>query len=436
MMPQLPLMSEDRQRHLLKCAGETIDLVNGGCDPTRALTKVAEEGALNGHEIDRVSTKINQALTLAHIQNAPEKERAGVFPLTNADSVRAELFGKKQVQSGGASRAEDQPDAPSSDEKIPEPPKMASQADYQVGGDFRFAPVVKVLPRFVKTASELPTLERAPRVQPAKTAYENAREDLVRQEIHLDSLVDAAIRPFLGTYGPSFAATEKAAHEMGCSEDVAELLFETGKLTHNGHYRAANSPVKIAHESREYAQSFLAVEEAIGKLAHAQVVREECLAKYRDAQEALSSWHDKVAAEAPPVVQLGFDGAAEQTRGILDSAMGTDNQEGGIEGTIQDAFGGPAGMPSERPEKTLAEKDIEQSSRNTSLRSTLLNAMQDPYVSGHGVPKVIDAINRANGLQPNLSEAELLSYIRQDLATEGGVPLDLQLRAVQAHKEK
>jgi len=46
---------------------------------------------------------------------------------------------------------------------------------------------------------------------------------------------------------------------------------------------------------------------------------------------------------------------------------------------------------------------------------------------------VVDSYNRAMSVNPRFGEAELTSYIRSDLATEGGVPLDLQLRATKSH---
>ena len=84
--------------------------------------------------------------------------------------------------------------------------------------------------------------------------------------------------------------------------------------------------------------------------------------------------------------------------------------------------------------RQLYGKDVEQGTRNLALKSALQTALADPYVAGHPMPKVVESLNRAAALNPKFSEPELLSYLRHDLSTDGGVPLDLQLRAVQAHR--
>ncbi len=64
--------------------------------------------------------------------------------------------------------------------------------------------------------------------------------------------------------------------------------------------------------------------------------------------------------------------------------------------------------------------------------------MEDEYIGGHSIPEVIEAYNAAMSVNPNFGRAELVSYIRQHLATQGAVPLDLQLRAraVRGKKEE
>lgn len=427
-------MSDARQQHLVKCAEEVIGLVNCGADPTRATTKVAADRGLNGHEIDRVVHKTNQALTLAHLQSETGVKREAPFLITNAQDVKAKLFGAKTE-----SVTNEDPLPQEIQRKINA--KTASDS-YQDNRQYRFAPKGGQ----TKTASVVHESKAPREVKPLeisnqKIAYEDACTAAARARQDLDVALTRSIEPFTYYTAPSFERSAKIAVAHGVQDETLDLIFRIGQL--GRHSQVMPSLTKVAavirpsRQELDMAGNFLAVQEAIKTASDA--LAEKTLAKERleAAKIARMQSIDKIASDLLEV-SPSFDAAqaSERASGLVDSSLGSSNHPGGLEGHLTDAFGGAKGEGKGPRPRPLYEKDVEQGTRNLNLQSALQTALADPYVAGHPVPKVVESLNRAIQLNPRFSEPELMSYLRHDLSTDGGVPLDLQLRAVQAHKSQ
>ncbi len=94
--------------------------------------------------------------------------------------------------------------------------------------------------------------------------------------------------------------------------------------------------------------------------------------------------------------------------------------------TLTDAFGeaGEAGNI-----QSILGQDVRQNLHNVRTQDRLQELMQDEVIGSYSIPDVVDAFNQALSVNPNFGHAELVSYIRHHLATQGGVGLDLQIRA-------
>jgi hypothetical protein len=71
--------------------------------------------------------------------------------------------------------------------------------------------------------------------------------------------------------------------------------------------------------------------------------------------------------------------------------------------------------------------------QNIDTRARLQSVMSDKYISGADLPDIIDAYNQAMSVNPRFGEAELVAYMRQALATNNAMPLDLLVRASKSH---
>lgn len=94
---------------------------------------------------------------------------------------------------------------------------------------------------------------------------------------------------------------------------------------------------------------------------------------------------------------------------VMQQALG----EGGEPGDIQ----------------TIIGQDARQGVRNVQARNQLQELMQDDVIGSYSIPDVVEAYNHALSVNPQFGHAELVSYIRHHLATQGAVGLDLQIRA-------
>ena len=439
-------MSPDRQLHLVKCAEVVIELTNCGADPTEALTKVATEGGLNSHEVDLTSHKVNQALTLGHFQATGDSERrADSFPLSQANVARDKIFGSKTTISLGAEQRQDQPTGPEiarrSKEKIDKKALAESNEDHQV---YRFdLPARRTLAECrdlagVKVASA-PVRQVKPTITQAKLAHEKAREAACLADQALDVAIHQAIQPFTYLDAPRFAQVEKVAAALGVQDETVGIVYQVGRLQALGHPRADLTKVaglvRPTGVEQKTAVAWQVLERAI-KLAaetsaQAALTREALERSHQEVRQ----WTKRAGDAGPaPLATLGLQGADTAPGGVMDDVMGVP-EGGNVEDTVGGLFG-LKGEHHEEPQKSLFDKNLEQGTRNTNLRGIVAQAMNDPYISGHPINRVIDSVNRANALEAHLSEPELLQYVKQDLATDGGVPLDLQLKTVQAHKDR
>ena len=423
-------MSDQRQSLLVKCAGDVVDLCNCSVDPTEALTKVASEADLNAHEVDRVSHKVNQALTLGYLQSSAPENRGKAFPLTNAEEAKTKLF-KDQPETTEAELAKGQTFNPI------KTLKQASDLDYVDHKSYnlykRDYNLAKIANDVRIPTPDLPSPVKRPSVCQEKIAYEIAREAYQAVRNELSNAMSAATQPFIYAGSPDFGGVAKVAQDLGVSAATIEACYGLADLGKYGQKKVASSN---GYVNTKLAQDFVRVEQLITACGVSKAQLDEAKTALDKAQATLSGWIAKQAADAPALAKVDYGGATEQVEGIFDQALGGNAE--GPSGMIGEALGVRSGEngPVAPAGKSLHEKDVDQGIRNTDARSVLQDAMHDPYISGHGVTKVVDAINRANSLHPNLSSAEIMSYVRQDLATDGGVPLDTHLRMVQAHKDK
>ena len=421
-------MSDARQNHLVKCAGDVVDLCNCSVEPTEALTKIAAEEGLNGNEIDRVSHKVNQALTLGYLQSSAPEDRGKAFPLTNAEQAKTKLF-KDQPETTEAELAKGQTFNPIKTLKEASDLDYVDHQSYNVYG--RKYNLTKIANDVRVPAPELPAYEKRPTASNEKIAYEIARESYQAVRNELSNAMSSATQPFIYAGSPDFGGVAKVAQDLGVSPSTLNICFGMADLAKYGQKPGSKT---AGYVNTKLAQEFVRVEHLINACGVAKSQMDEAKTAFDNKVKLVQNW--KKASDAPALAKVDYGGATEAAEGIFNESMG--GHEQGPGGMLGEALGVREGDngPIAPASKSLHEKDIDQGVRNTDARSVLQDAMHDPYISGHGIPRVVDAINRANSLHPNLSPTEIMSYVRQDLATDGGVPLDTHLRMIQAHKDK
>jgi len=443
------LMSDQRHTELMKAAEACIGLMNVGVRPNPALAKIADDHHMNEKEVSLVSHAVNNSKQLAHLQTTSPEKREEEFPITDAEEV-------KVIRTQPLTNAEDDPGdryGPQ-DEKgettkqkyhendaldIKEELDKEAAASYSENSDFRLQPsqpdAVSTLRSAWGLEKGVPKLAEYEDPNPfAKLDYyrigvEEARLKYAAARDQAISAINSLSESFRRVDAPRFAEFEKAAAATGVSRRTLDFIYEAGRLEKFGEERAdltqkLASPLYITSKTNEYVQKSVCADnflkEAIDASAALSVIKKRA--------EAASP---KIAGDTPTgvpgdIFKIDLDPQpAEEALSRAPSeflGLGEDPVEG-IRG-----IAGIGEAEKDKKEPRLSQ-EATQEMANFEARAVLEELMEDPVVGGYSMPEVVEAYNAAMSVNPNFGKAALTSYMRQHLATEGAVPLDLQLRA-------
>jgi hypothetical protein len=423
----MKLMSDTRHEQLIKAAEHTLELMGAGVEPTAALYKVAKDEGLNKNEVQLVSSAVNNSKTIATLQTREPEDRAKPFPLTNAETVVNELFPEmKEELSDDAKQRQGKDDHPAA--KTPN--AKEAQDSYYDFNRYDFSPEDEILTYRAKVAeakvAAKPDLE-ANRIQLEEarigwTAARDAAETSLSKVAHAFRLADA----------PAFERFEKICNHAGVTPELVDMVYTLGNLASVGCRRAGQmtkeaSTIRALPNEYRLLQEIVRADEMWKQAADYLAVRMILEDKNQaDTREVFQLKEAKDTDDSGVEVTMKVD-PSEGWRGSFDNIV----SEGITGGTMPEDVMRAAGLHGEgaTAPKSPLEVNARQQLQNIQARESLENVMQDPFIGKHPLPQVIDAYNRAISVKPSFGAAELASYIRQDLATEGGVPLDLQLRA-------
>ena len=425
------LMSDRRHETLVKAAEECIDLMNIGADPDAALRQVKKAFDMNDNEVVLVSHAVNNSKQLANLQNGG-KDKGAPFPLTNADSATGANSDADLDTLGANTKAkEEQPDAVEIADKVK---KEASADSYITKGSYR-----KVA---VTTSDMVADLQAAwgkagpamdvtdlgnpyDSVNAVKIAAEQARTEASRLRDQACANLDTVAHAFTVSGGPSFAAFEKAAAATGITSEIVDIIYDLGPA-------ALEQPRNL---DKTASDRLFVTSEILGllKIAEAADAQWQQSSDYEAARMHLLdqiNYAEVKLAEGGIVgdvlegLSSSAEGSGEATRGLLplDPTNVAELSKGKLEGEADSA-------------NAIGYKTLQQL-HNSKARTQLQSLMQDEFVGKHSIPEVAEAFNRAVSVNPNFGDAEVTAFVRQDLASKNAMPLDLMIRASNAHQKR
>lgn len=395
-------MPDARHEELMKAASETIDMCVMSVEPDAALRKVAVDYQMRPNEVDLVSHAVNNALAYEHIKEASsEADRIGVFPLTDAESVKSDVFGKQQTKVASAPGAPD----------IRGEHKKLAAASYFVEDNYAAPTIVDPMAILEaawavdKSAGELPKLASNPfagldRLE--KKAQELAT-DIAAANDRIYHRLDQIKQAFASVAPPDFELFKTACALEGVSQEGLDLVAAV--VGGEGMAKAASSDVVVDPRMLHLVDCATSIEKAAASIAELQQQLSQTQAELQEKTAAgFMQQAGAVVSELP-----------EQTLG-----ESFDDNVRNIAGDTPDDAGPYS------PRSSLG------SELQTSATRGLFNEVAaDRYLSGYGTDELRDAFNAGVEAGFGDSRPKLVSYMRQYLASEGNVPLDLMLRATQ-----
>lgn len=458
------LMSEQRQQDLMKVAEETIGLMNIGVDGEAALRKLSEDKLLNDHEVELVAHAVNNSKQLHHLQTAAPEDREKTFevinaknitkkderpqPATNAEGNSGDRYAPQETMGDSTAQKQDAPDAPEIHKELLD--KAAES--HQEYGDYRkkattvdYAAILRdgwgLAQKQSKVAEYIDPNPYA-KLGHTQIAIEEAR--LRESQCTYEALgtIQKVAERFRHVGAPAFEHIEKIATQLGVATETMDLIYRAGALDKFGEKRATHTKVAsrmyVSQSDNDLAELCVHADTMWKTAANAAV-------EMRQAEEAHKKVAQRVAALAgsmmDPADNMRFDlnpSSLEQplARAPQDySGLGETREEQVT--TLSDALGSGGGADAGEL-KSFEEGiplDVRQGLRNTDTRAAIEGLMEDDFIGGHSLPDVIEAYNAAMSVNPAFGRAQLVSYMRQHLATEGGVPLDLQMRASKQYEK-
>lgn len=423
----LKCMSDQRQELLIKSAESVLSYMNIGIDPTAALKKVAQESELNANEVDLVSSAVNNSKTLATLQTAKPEDKGKPFPLTNAKTVVDDLFPDyKEDLSQAADDRKDQKNI-----TIKQLNKNAVADSYHDYNDYRFGDLGDF--RSVSTIGQpkVATVTEKSGLGNLKHLINEASLQFTVARDGAETSLSKVAAAFRYSDAPKFERVEKIAHHAGVTPELVDMVYVLGGLEGIGQKRASDmqktaSSIRALPSEYRLLQELIKADtlwkEAADHLAQKQVLMDEYTTretKFYAVKEATEDEGVSISAN------LDTGGVGPTFDNLIGQGLGGDN----VHDAVMDVAGvrGDSSKPADK--SPILPLNTRQQLGNNKAQETLSKLMGDQYVGGHKLPDVIDSYNRAMSVNPEFGEAELLSYIRQDLATEGGMPLDMQIRA-------
>ncbi len=480
------LMPDIRQEFLVKCAEQSIELMNIGVEPNAALAKVAKDAELNSKEVALVSHAINNSKTLSVLANSDSKDKDKPFSLTNAELVNQNLYAADPMVDSEADKAETaankEADKPvgqilSKNKKEAAELSRVEQDSYldvdpvDHAAAFRTAtgtdPVthlaIKVAATIDHETGEASfTVENEAsreahnpyhklagiriQAEEASVIYTRARQDA------MDG-IDKLAHEFRRMDAPAFDRVEVAALLSGVDPQTPEIIYEMAELARVGHKRAG--VIKTAGEftmsQREASLSNVmrGIDEAWVKAANALAVKNILLDAHEAVSQKIAAHLEKVSAAKSDKPEKESGGIAPHLKDVGDQAMRLSVGLGSVPEQLSGAdFHGKSkavdliqaasgdygdGPEYDQPNKTPMGLDFRQEMNGADTRGKIDSLLQDEFIRHHPIQDVVSAYNRALSVSPNLGHAELSSLVKQDLAAGGAVPLDTLLRTSTSH---
>jgi hypothetical protein len=421
-------MSDRRHETLVKAAEECIDLMNIGADPDAALRQVKKAFDMNDNEVVLVSHAVNNSKQLANLQNGG-KDKGAPFPLTNADSATGANSDADLDTLGANTKAkEEQPDAVEIADKVK---KEASADSYVTKGSYRKVAiatsdmVADLQAAWGKAGPAMDVTDLGnpyDSVNAIKIAAEQARTEASRLRDQACANLDAVAHAFTVSGGPSFAAFEKAAAATGITSEIVDIIYDLGPA-------ALEQPRNL---DKTASDRLFVTSEILGllKIAETADTQWQQSSDYEAARmHLLDQIHTEEVklADAMEILEnlsSSSSGSGEAARGLLPLDPTNIAELSKAQPTSEADSANAIGY------KTM------QQLHNSKARTQLQSLMQDEFVGKHTVPEVAEAFNRAISVNPNFGDAEVTAFVRQDLASKNAMPLDLMIRASNAHQKK
>lgn len=442
------LMSDERQEQLMKAAEATVQLMNVGVDGDAALAKVAADSLMNDHEIDLVTHAVNNSRQLAHIQSASPEDREKPFPLIDGARVKAikpEPWTDAERNSGRRYNLQEQP-TPNGEAKADAPDSLGIQRKIMKSTptppgreDYHVRPVVDHLKELNKVwgidstdgeldknASARPEYKTEyawADVQKAQHKVAELRITYTRAHDQVAHGLDVLAGNLRRLDAPKFAQIELAAAHAGIEPALLDILYGQAELENFNEPRAtivkhASARMYVPANVMDYLVSLQTISEQM------KVASDAWAALTKLAEKEKGGKDEGLLSTSPGVVSVGTgNGGPDLLQGTIQDTLGIG--ENPTE-TVQGLMGHTQEAPPERAQLSAANRsEVNQADAQVRLK----RLMADAYISGHSLPEVVDAYNAALSVNPDFGDSEMTSYMRQHLATKGGVPLDIQLRA-------
>lgn len=420
-MKPFSLMPDSRLSDLMKVAEECIGLINLDIEPNAALKKVAADNFLTDKEVELVSHAINNSRQLAQYESADDKNKDAPFVLTNAKLVNADRYGKASEDSDTAAQTQDQPDAVEINDKL----RKEASASFSDEGDYRLRTPSSIDAGALRSYMGVADFKKRANVSqnvihPAQAFDVGIDEARTRANAFRDEaigLLQKVGSAFRNITGPSFAEFEKVASVSDVPKELVDLVYSDANLGKYGVARFTEH-VKTArvHTTKE-------IMDLIDMVKCAQDALDSC-ASVLVAKEALEGRRAELLKTAALDISLSPQGLDKEIQSAPGAYLGLGESP---ETSLMDIAG--ERKPEGYDPSASVPQTISQEMKNFDTQSELKELMHDPYIGGYNAPEVIEAYNAAKSVNPNFGQAQLISYMRQHLATSGSVPLELQVRA-------
>ncbi len=440
-------MNDSRQNQLMKAAEVVVCLINAQVDPSVALRKVAADNNMNSKEVDLVSAAVNNSQVISHLETSKPEDKHAPFVITNADEVvdkehpdDKDTIGQEQEEDKDAGR-----DATEIKDVIT---KEALSRSFIDNTDYR------------KVKSDIATLRAEWDVRDTKLAawqdptpmnklrkYKHiVNEAKLAYTVNRDSALDkiaSLASKFTFVVKPDFALMEKAALAEGVTPEILDIVYEAGNLSKHkiarNQTKTAGETIYVTKPVMDLVKNLKEIDKLWKMASDSWIAYEKAIEVHNEREENLLPI-TKVAADKEKdhgslfgnSLDLGHvaSQAGEHMGAFPEEYTGLNNSGSDTIGNLGHIMNVTKGEG--EPSNTL-EYNVQQPIKNMGTRKTIESLMADKYIGGHSLPEVVEAYNRAMSVNPKFGLAELQSYLRQDLASAGAVPLDLQIRASKSH---
>jgi hypothetical protein len=430
----LEFMSDKRHDQLMKAGEDCIEMMNIGVHPDAALKKVAADCCMTDKEVTLVSAAVNNSKQLAHLQTADAPDKDKPFPLTNAESViGARSKADIDTLADSSDDKQDQPDAVEIAKKI-----ASAEETYVEKRNYRKAASddLDIIREAwaVKSASLPVCNDKNPYHEAGqwKVAAEMASEEATKARDVAYACLDKIASAFTRLDAPSWAEFEKVAQNLEVEPLIVDAIYELAGITTPRHAKVASGRIFINRDMAKLVDLVKTANKSLQDSSDWLAVKELNLTKVAQLHKKLAN--DEGGSLASKVVAPLAVGSA-----IGSALKGTQDSLADIvdmSGEAKDVFGATGDLTVDVP---TSEAALDQSSRqsiaNSQSRASVEKLLADNYIGKHDLPDIVEAYNKAMSVNPRFGDAEVAAFVRQDLASKGAVPLDLMIRASQAHSK-